>query len=79
MGLICVGDKRLRMSPEFKELERRREKWRGSWRSGDCHAGRPLSFGLGMVIPSTASGDSSGVLDQVSLSFLRPGGLNNGP
>lgn len=32
-----------------------------------------------MVIPSTASGGSSGVSDQVSLSFPRPGGLNNGP
>lgn len=67
------------MSSEFKGLERRREKWRGLLRRGDCQASRPLSFGLGMVIPSTASGDSSGVLDQVSLSFPRPGGPNNGP
>lgn len=56
------------------------EKWRGLSRRGTAvRGGGALSLGRGTVSPSSASGGSSGVSDQVSASFPGSEGLDNRP
>lgn len=63
-------------SSKSKGLGERRGKMEGSVEERGLP--RPLSLGLGTVGPSTASGGSSGISDQVSPSFPRHEGSDNG-
>ena len=76
LGEIKAGCMR---SSESKGLGERRGKMEGSVEERGLTS-QGVSFPWPWDVgPSTASGGSSGVSDQVSPSFPRPEGLDNGP